>query len=98
MIKLFGKQARTELFSALYGLLVLPFPDEFGIAAEEHFRHLPAVELGRSGVNRRREKAVLEAVAQCGSLVRQRAWNQSDDRVRQDRCRKLASAEDIVSA
>ena len=47
------------------GLLVLPFADEFGIAAEKNVRNSPSVEFCGAGVDRRGDEAVLDAVSEC---------------------------------
>ena len=46
------QQSWPELPRPCDGLLVLPFPYEFRISAEQHVRDFPAVEFCRSGVDR----------------------------------------------
>ena len=57
---LLPEQMGAEPCGALEGLGVLPGLDFFGVAAQQHVGHLPAVEFGRAGIDRRGQKAVLE--------------------------------------
>ena len=47
-----AEQFRPEKPCPLKSLLVLPFTDQFRIAAQKDLRHLPAFVVGRSRVNR----------------------------------------------
>ena len=85
----------SELASPFYCLLILPCPDKFRVSAEQYIRNFPSVEFGRSGIDRRRDKPVLETVAQCRGLVAYGSWDQPYYRVCQDRCRKLTSAQNV---
>ncbi len=48
-----AEQLRPEKPCPLESLLVLPFADEFRVAAQQDFGNLPAFVVGRSRVNRR---------------------------------------------
>ena len=63
-VRLVFQQFRTQLTCSFQSLPVLPFPNQFRVAAEQHIRNLPAVEFGRSCVLGRGEQPVLETVAQ----------------------------------
>ena len=52
----FGKQSGSETLCPFYGLLILPCPDEFRVAAEQYIRDFPAIEFRRPRVNRCRKK------------------------------------------
>ena len=54
----------TAFLGALECLLIAPLLNLGVVAAEEHFGHSPATELGRAGVFGRSKKAVLKRVAQ----------------------------------
>ena len=55
---------RAQQTGAFEGLSVLPFLNQLGISAEQHVRHLPAIEFRRSGIYRRGKQIVLERIGQ----------------------------------
>ena len=83
---------RTALAGAGERLLVLPCANQFGIAGEEDVGHLPAVEVGRAGVDGRGDQALLETVGQGGGLVGKHAGDEADDAVREEGRRNLPAA------
>ena len=88
---------RSSFLGALEGLFVLPGLDQFGIAGEKDIGDLPAVELGRTGIDGRGDQAVLEGVGQGRCLVGQDAGDEADDAVREKGCGNLAAADDKVA-
>ena len=91
------QQIRSQGFSALVGLLLLPFGDFGEVARGEDFGDFPAVEVCWASVYRWGEKVVLEAVGKCRCLVTNCAWEQADNRVGDDCRSKFSARKNIVT-
>ncbi len=78
-------------------LVVTPVFYHSRIAAQQGFRHFPAVEIGGSCIHRWRQHIVLERVEQCRCFVVEHAGQQPPDRIH-NYCRcQFATTEHIIA-
>ncbi len=91
------QQIRSALAGSLQRLFQAPLFDVFKMPAHQHVRHFAASELGRTGINRRRQQVVLKGIEQGGSLVVQHARQQASDGIYQYGSGQFAPRQHIVA-